>query len=420
MGARHLTSLLAVLTPLAVMVVTAGCTGNEEGALTEEGMLHQQRIAAVESGLIEIDSPFALFDPAHVFADMLDTFTLADRMAELKVPGVSVAVIDGGELAWAKGYGVLSADGDTPVTTESLFEAASTSKLLTGIMTLHYVEQGAFDLDTDVNEYLTSWKVPENEFTRDRKVTLRLLLTHRAGLPSTNFADDRPDRAWTLADILNGVPGVGNDPATPVRPLEDEWVYSNLGCIVIQLILEDTFGRPFPELARDVIFEPLGMDSSTFQYPLPPELAERETMPHDAEGTACAPLMDHVAFGHAGLMATPSDMARLYIELMRSYNGESGVLLSPEMTRRMFTKQFAIEPSPIGAPVSEGLGVFLRGEGEGLMFFHHGGNTPGANSLPVGLPNAGKGAIIMTNGHNGEMLFMELLASIMREYEWSL
>jgi len=341
-------------------------------------------------------------------------------MAELKVPGVTVAVIDDGELAWAKGYGVLSADGDTPVTTESLFEAASTSKFLTGAMALHYVEQGVFDLDTDVNEYLTSWKVPETEFTVDQKVTLRLLLTHRAGLPTTNFADVGPDEGQTLADILTGGPDMGNEPATPVRPLGETWEYSNLGCIMIQLMFEDTFGRPFPELAREVIFDPLGMDSSTFQYPLPPELAARETMPHDGEGTACAPLMDYVAFGHAGLMTTASDMARFYIELMRSYNGQSDTLLSMEMTRRMFTKQFAIDPSPIGAPVSEGLGVFLRGEGEGLMFFHHGGNTPGANSLPVGLPNVGQGAIIMTNGHNGELLFMELLASIMREYDWPL
>ena len=382
--------------------------------------LTEERISAVENGLIEIGSPIAVFDAAHVHADSVETFVLADRMAELKVPGVTVAVIDDGELAWAKGYGVLSADGDTPVTTESLFEAASTSKFLTGAMALHYVEQGVFDLDTDVNEYLTSWKVPETEFTVDQKVTLRLLLTHRAGLPTTNFADVGPDEGQTLADILTGGPDMGNEPATPVRPLGETWEYSNLGCIMIQLMFEDTFGRPFPELAREVIFDPLGMDSSTFQYPLPPELAARETMPHDGEGTACAPLMDYVAFGHAGLMTTASDMARFYIELMRSYNGQSDTLLSMEMTRRMFTKQFAIDPSPIGAPVSEGLGVFLRGEGEGLMFFHHGGNTPGANSLPVGLPNVGQGAIIMTNGHNGELLFMELLASIMREYDWPL
>jgi len=411
-------SLSVSLVVVAVLLCAAGCEQTDEGTLAEEGMLHQQRIAAVENGLIEIASPVMLFDPEHVFADSLETFSLTERMAELKVPGVTVAVIEGGQLAWAKGYGVLSADGDTPVTTESLFEAASTSKLLTGIMTLHYVEQGVFDLDTDVNEYLTSWKVPETEFTRDQKVTLRLLLTHRAGLPTTNFADFDAEAAPSIPEILTGGPDVGNEPATPVHPLGETWEYSNLGCIMIQLMLEDTLNRPFPELAREVIFDPLGMDSSTFQYPLPPELAARESMPHDGDGTACAPLMDYVAFGHAGLMTTPSDMARLYVELIKSYNGESDAVLSPEMTRRLMTKYFAIDPSPIGAPLSEGLGVFLRGDGDALMFLHHGGNTPGANSLPVGLPNVGKGAIIMTNGHNGEMILMQLLASIIREYDW--
>ena len=407
---RHRCALLRL--PLAVsaaLVVFAGCAPQEDTVTSE-------CIAAVESGLIEIPSPVELFDASYVHADTFDTHTLTDRMAELKVPGVSVAVIDDGELAWAKGYGVLSADGDAPVTTESIFQAASTSKLLTGIMALHFVEQGVFDLDTDVNEYLTSWKLPETEFTRDQKVTLRLLLTHRAGLPTTNFADFTPETAPGIPEILNG--GAGNEPATPMRPLGDEWVYSNLGCIIVQLMFEDTLGRPISELADEVLFEPLGMTSTSYGYPLPPDRAAREAMPHDSDGIARQPLMDYVAFGHAGVMTTPTDMAKLYLELMRSYDGESDLVLSPAMTRRMFTPIFEIEPSPIAAPISEGLGVFLRGEGDALMFFHHGGATPGSNSLPVGLPNAGKGAIIMTNGFGGDALFMEILASIIREYDW--
>jgi CubicO group peptidase (beta-lactamase class C family) len=414
-------SSIARCLALCVALCTAATVGPvQECARAEEVEVGttDASIAAVEQGLIEIASPAALFGIPADAAEESPTYSLRERMAHHKVPGVGIAVIEDGEIAWARGYGVLSADRDTPVTTESLFEAGSTSKFVTAVLLLHYVEQGVLDLDTDVNEYLRSWEVPQNEFTVEQKVTLRLLLTHRAGLPATNFEDTAPEDAPSIQQVLTGRPAAGNEPAVPVRPLNDEWVYSNLGCIMIQLILEDTLERPFPELAREVIFEPLGMASSTFQYPLPPEMAARETMPHDGHGVAHSPLMNYTAFGHAGLMTTPGDLAKLIVELLRSYKGESDKVLSSSMTREFLAKQFDIEPSPFGVAISEGLGVFLRGEGDALMFLHPGGNTPGANCFPLGLPEVGKGAVIMTNGLNGEVLFMELLASIMREYDW--
>ena len=391
-------------------------------ARTMEENVSDPRIAAVENSLVEVASPSALFEAKTTIVDTSaassEVFTLAERMEHHKVPGVGIAVIDDGEVAWARGYGILSVGGDATVTTGSLFEAASTSKFATAVLLLHYVEQGIFGLDTDVNEYLTSWKVPDTEFTLEQKVTLRLLLTHRAGLPTTDCEDTTQEEAPSIPEMLTGRPVAGNEPATPVRPLEDEWVYSNLGCIMIQLILEDTLGRPFPELMREVVLEPVGMTSSTVEYPLPPELADREAMPHDGDGVAHEPLMNYTAFGHAGLMTTPTDLALLFADVMRSYRGESGGVLSPEMTRAFLTPYFEIEPSPFGLPISEGLGVFLRGEGDAFMFFHPGGNTPGANSFPFALPEVGKGAVIMTNGLNGQVLFMEIMAAIMEEYDW--
>ena len=107
---------------------------------------------------------------------------LLDRMQADKIPGVSIAVIDGGELAWAGGYGVLDVESNARVTTETLFQACSISKPIAAMAALTLVQQGKLDLDEDVNQKLVSWKVPENEFTKDHKVTLRRLLTHTAGL----------------------------------------------------------------------------------------------------------------------------------------------------------------------------------------------------------------------------------------------
>ncbi len=115
---------------------------------------------------------------------------LADRMAYYKVPGVSMAVVHNNRIEWARAYGTMDANTGEPVTNETIFEAASTSKFLTAVMALHFVQKGLIELDRDVNDYLKTWQVSENQFTEEEKVTLRRLLTHQAGLPTTNFSHD--------------------------------------------------------------------------------------------------------------------------------------------------------------------------------------------------------------------------------------
>src|SRR2546425_329805 len=114
-------------------------------------------------------------------------YTLAERMAHHKVPGVSIALVDSGRIVWARGFGVKTAGGTDSVTTTTVFQAGSISKptFAVGLMTL--VQQGVLDLDQDVNLKLKSWKLPENRFTAKDKVTLRRLLSHSAGLTVHGF-----------------------------------------------------------------------------------------------------------------------------------------------------------------------------------------------------------------------------------------
>jgi len=100
------------------------------------------------------------------------TSTLADRMAALHVPGVSIAVIHEGKIEWARGFGVASVGGPA-VTPNTLFQAASISKAVTGMAVLHLVESGKLDLDVDVNQNLKTCKVPHNSYKQNTKVTSR-------------------------------------------------------------------------------------------------------------------------------------------------------------------------------------------------------------------------------------------------------
>jgi CubicO group peptidase (beta-lactamase class C family) len=190
---------------------------------------------------------------------------IAARMDALHVPGASVAVIDGGKLAWARGYGVTAAEGGKPVNAETLFQAASISKHVAAIVALHLVDEGKLSLDEDVNVKLRSWKVPENEFTSKEKVTLRRLLNHSAGLTVHGFpgyAAGEP--VPTLVQVLDGAKPANTAPIRVDVVPGTLWRYSGGGYEVAQQLIVDVAGRPFPELAQEIVFRPLRMTHSTF------------------------------------------------------------------------------------------------------------------------------------------------------------
>jgi CubicO group peptidase (beta-lactamase class C family) len=394
---------------LLILSATLSCSGNHPNDRVK------QRIGRVENGLVEFASPKDIFQVGP--AKNEDLKTLAGRMKHYHTPGVSIAVIENFALDWARAYGVLKTGQEKPVDADSRFEAASTTKLMTAAVVLHYAGLGILNLDEDINVRLKSWKLPENDFTRLKKVSLRLLLTHQAGLPATNFPQKDKAGAPTLIQILNGESPALNKPAAAEYVPGAKWQYSNIGYVVIQQILEDAIGKPFSQIARETVFEPLGMRNSTVLYPLEPRLQADEAWPHDAEGILREPQMIARAQAHGGLMTTPSDLALLAIELMRAYHGRSDRLLSKEMARRMFTKAVDLDPAFFGGQaISEGLGVMQAGEGDHFVFLHPGSNLPGSNCWLLGYPETGKGIVVMTNGAQGEILAMEIIAAVNREY----
>lgn len=379
----------------------------------EHGLIPQQ-IFNFKTGTIKYDLLEKIFQPGT--AGTAQPKTMAERMKHYKTPGVSIAVINNNRIEWAKGYGVMDANTGASVTTETIFEAASTSKLVTAVMALHFVQKGLINLDTNVNNYLTSWQVPENQFTAKEKITLRRLLTHQSGLPSTNYDHDDSGSYPTLVDVLSGKLPAKNKAANPEFVPGSRWQYSNIGYNVIQLLLEDVSGKSFQQIAQDVIFKPLGMKNSTFVYPLDPEQQKREAMPHDAEGNSRQPAMHRTALAQGGLTTTPTDLAKFTLELIRTYQGKSEKILSQKMIKQMFTKECEIDRKKFPLPFDEGLGVLLMGEGKDLLFTHPGNNYPGLNCWLIGWPERGTGAVIMDNAANYGALAIEIVAAIKREY----
>ena len=349
--------------------------------------------------------------------------TIQDRMAYHAVPGLSIAVMDDFQLEWTKGYGVMKLGEDQPVTPDTLFQAGSVAKLITTATALHYVESGLLDLDADVNDYLVSWQVPENEFTAQADVTLRGLLTHTAGINQGLNSGYAPDEEVpTLLQSLNGEPPANTLPVLVDRTPGTQCYYSNGGFLVIVQLLEDVVGDSFQDITREALFGPLGMDSSTFEQVLPEDLQSRAATPHgwDVETWWEAPGLIAETYihdpGYGGLWTTSPDLARFGLEIMDAYQGKSDQILSQEMVEQIMTVQF--EDVAMQAPydVDMGIGFDLLHLGGETWLIFFGGSFPGYISVLLFQPDQGTGIAIMTNSFTGYELIWEIFYSYFYTY----
>jgi CubicO group peptidase (beta-lactamase class C family) len=360
----------------------------------------ERTIERVEKGLLADQS-----DPPW------KRMNLIDRMAYYKVPGVSIVMINDFQIEWAKGYGVLEAGKDRPVTTETIFQPGSTAKPIVAMVALHYVEAGDIELDSDVNDKLISWKIPENEFTAQAPVTLRRLLSHSAGIPYVPLHGYPQGLAIPNSQqILDGEPPANSQPVRVEIVPGAQFSYSNGGYIVIEQLLVDAVGVPFDVIMEDTILEPLQMDTLTVNYPLPENLAPIATSGHRVDGSVIpGGWHTNPEMGTGGSWwATPSDMARLYIDLMLTYTGQSENIISTEMAVEMLTPQIE----------DRSLGPWIGDEGGDLFYFGHPGHTDGYKSYVVGYPKRGQGLVVMTNSDAGDKLYYEILNSVNNEYGW--
>ena len=366
-------------------------------------------IAAIENKV----APFVIFN-----GQLPPQRTLADRMAFYHVPGISIAVIHNGEIAWAHGYGV-ARTGGPPVTPDTLFQAGSVSKPVLAMAVLHLVQTGKLTLDTDVNRYLTTWKVPENRFTAQKKVTLRELLAHTAGMTNRINSHDLAsagDPVPTLAQILNGENPAGNSPVTVTRTPGTAWMYSNDGYNVMAQLLQDVNGKPFPTLMQDLVLGPIGMSNSSYEQPLPSALKTQTALPFDENGLPIKAGPYTIPEGAGGLWSTPSDLARFALDIQASLAGKAQHVLTPTTSREMIRPQ--VRPSwLLGSNAGDyGLGLEIEGSIQ-HPYFQHDGYVPGFNTLLVAF-HSGDGAVIMTNADNGDQLGLEVLHTIAHEYHW--
>jgi CubicO group peptidase (beta-lactamase class C family) len=336
-------------------------------------------IARIESGL----------RPEIALADVpVAPLTLLDEMKRLNVPGVSVAVIRDGKVAWTRGYGVAWTGGPA-VTPQTLFQAASLSKPVSSMAALRMVEQGKLDLDAGIDQALTSWTLPKGDGTP----TLRQLLSHTGGMSVSGFPGYAAGKnVPTLQQVLDGAAPANTKAIRVIAAPGSAFRYSGGGYTVVQQAMIDRAGQPFDAILRELVLAPLGMTASTYAQPLPPELAPggAHTYPEQAA---------------AGLWTTPNDLARFAIAIQQGAAGATGGVLTPAMTRTML--------QPVKNNYALGLSIQDGGKG-----FSHGGSNEGFKAMFYAAVADGSGAVILTNGDNGIDVAAGLMRAIAYEYKW--
>ncbi|UWX62213.1 beta-lactamase family protein [Chryseobacterium oranimense] len=386
---------MRIKTPFYTVLVIGALSGSLS-AQTKSQL--NSEISKVEAGLM----PAVRFQGEPLW-------TLESRMKHYNVPGVSIAVVKNSKVVWAKTYGFADVESKTPVNPQTLFQAASMSKPVSVYAALTEVEAGKINSDADVNTYLKSWKIPENKFTKEKKVSLKNIVSHTAGFTVSGFPGYEITKPIpSLIQLLNGqspsnTPAIFVDklPGTPFR-------YAGGGYCVMQQMLMDIEGKDFTTIMNEKVLMPLNMKNSTFSQPLPEAMAQYAATAYNQEGIKVEGKYHiYPEQAPAGLWTTAEDLAKFIIDVQNTLSGKSNTIISKK-TAEQFTTPF-IDPFM-------GLGVFLENR-NGHIYFNHGGWNEGFSSRFMASKTSGDGIVVLTNTNKPEFV-EELVRSVAEVYHW--
>jgi CubicO group peptidase (beta-lactamase class C family) len=196
------------------------------------------------------------------------------------------------------------------------------------------VEHGRYSLDEDINAKLRSWKVPENEFTRTEKVTLRRLLSHSAGLTVHGFPGHATtEPVPTLVQVLDGAKPANTAAVRVDLVPGTKFRYSGGGTTIVQLALVDQLGKAFPHIMDETVIAALGLRDGTYQQPLPRERDAQTATGHRRDGSVVEGRWHIYPEGRGRAVDDPWDLAEMAIEVAQSKTGRSNRILSQKMVR---------------------------------------------------------------------------------------
>jgi phospholipase A1 len=300
------------------------------------------------------------------------------------------------------------------VTTDSKFQAASISKIVTAFAALRLVARNKLNLDENINDKLRSWKIPINNFTASKKVTLRNILNMTSGLSVSGFSGYPVGaKLPSLLQILEGQQPANSEPVLVTFTPGTKYFYSAGGFLVLQQLIRDVVGTNFAMAMHHLVLNPLFMRQSFYAKSLHKHFWRKEIPGFYSTSDARKIMIpggwhNYPELASNGLWSTPKDLARFVINIMQSYQGKPSGLLPQSVAKQMLTKQ---------KNTLFGLGVMVQGKDKNLNFIKIGKNF-GYIAVIIGFPNTGQGAVLMINDDNNFACVAKIVYAIERKYKW--
>lgn len=317
--------------------------------------------------------------------------TIANQLTQHQIPGAAVVVVAGGRQVFARGYGLADLEQQRPVVAESTgFFIGSTAKLLTATAVMQQVAQGRLDLHTDVNEYLTGFRIRDTY--PGRPVTLAHLLTHTAGFEEdiVGVASTDPAELPALGEYL-----AGHQPAR-VRPPGRLASYSNYGSALAGHLVERAAGMPFDAYLDEHLLRPLGMTGTSFTQPAPERIRSNLAHGYRTDAAGQRPLRGQYSpmppMG-GGAVATAPDLGRFMLTQLQGGQLDGVRVLEEASVAQMQARQFGHDPR------LPGLGYgFVEHYRNGQQLLTHPGDNNGFHGNLALLPEHGVGIYVVYNG----------------------
>ena len=320
-------------------------------------------------------------------------------MAESGTVGLMVALVDGDQVVWKRGFGMADAAAGVPVTPQTMFHIGSVSKTMTALAVMQLVEQGKVDLDAPLSTYVPNFRQQPPGATD--AITVRTVLDHHSGIPGDVFnglfTTGEPNPGYTawLQQMLSQV--------TPERPVNTMWAYNNSGYVLLGELVANVSGMSLAQYARAHIFGPAGMPTATFDDAA--VSAERLTgnysVTAQADGSVGQPTAQPREYinghGAGSVTASADDMSQYLSMLLAGGQGPGGRIVADPTLQRMWTPQIV---TPLDILYFEmGLGFALGApplNWAGKVVQHDGATTWNSSMLQL-LPDSDLGVFVGIN-----------------------
>ncbi|CAD0218764.1 beta-lactamase family protein [Chryseobacterium sp. D764] len=285
-----------------------------------------------------------VFSEKRDYSFLTDSLNIEPQLEKYKLPGFSLVVFENYKIVYSSQVGVKSMNSKEKLDENTAFSTASITKPITALLCHILEEKGLINLNDPIDKYLKRWHLPKSKFTENNSPTWKQFLNHTAGTSQGGFEDHyEGEKIPTITQSLLGqIPRYDKEIEFLFTP-GTSFEYSGGGYVIIQMALEDTLNKSIAELAQEYIFSPLGMKNTTMIQPNEKGFLKNVAFVHDKEGKVIKtglPITPQVA--PSGLWSTPTDLAKLSIEIQNALRNKNNKVISHQVAKEV-TKVTALK-----------------------------------------------------------------------------